>query len=144
MNLVCFALTFRLIGYIFRYLNRGLTASYLFLNSITIIDFLRDLFILFNFAIDVTFQVIILYSQKRLIKLLQITHLLIRNNDQRGGGVAIYVHNSLGFKISKKQSINSNHMEWACIELVRKNVKNINVSCIYQSTEVTHINFEIK
>ena len=44
----------------------------------------------------------------------------IRNNGQRGGGVLSYVRNSLNFKILKKQSINSNGLECACIEIVRK------------------------
>ena len=56
----------------------------------------------------------------------------IRNNGQRGGGVVLYVHNSLNFKILKKQSTNSNDLECACIEIVRKNAKNIIVSCIYR------------
>ena len=37
----------------------------------------------------------------------------------------LYVHISLNFKILKKQSINSNDLECACIEIVRKNAKNI-------------------
>ena len=32
----------------------------------------------------------------------------------------------------KKHSINSNDLECACIEIVRKNAKNIIVSCIYR------------
>ena len=56
----------------------------------------------------------------------------IRNNGQRGGGVVLYVHNSLNIKILKKQSINSNVLECACVEIVRKNAKNIIVSCIYR------------
>ena len=56
----------------------------------------------------------------------------IRNNGQRGGGVVLYVHNSLNFKILKKQSINSNDLECACVKIVRKNAKNIIVSCIYR------------
>ena len=56
----------------------------------------------------------------------------IRNNGQGGGGVVLYVHNSLNFKILKKQSINSNDLECACIEIIRKNAKNIIVSCIYR------------
>ena len=44
-------------------------------------------------------------------------------------------HNSLDFKIPKKppkkQSINSDDIECACIEIVRNNVKNVIVSCIY-------------
>ena len=46
--------------------------------------------------------------------------------------MVLYVHNSLNFKILKKQSINSNDLECACIEIVRKNAKNIIVSCIYR------------
>ena len=54
----------------------------------------------------------------------------IRNNGQRGGGVVLYVHNSLNFKILKKQSINSNDLECACIEIIRRNAKNIVVYMI--------------
>ena len=46
--------------------------------------------------------------------------------------MVLYVHNSLNFKILKKLSINSNDLECACIEIVRKNAKNIIVSCIYR------------
>ena len=56
----------------------------------------------------------------------------IRNNGQRGGGVVIYFHNSLDFKIPKKQSMNSNDTEYPCIQIIRKNAKNIIVSCIYR------------
>ena len=58
----------------------------------------------------------------------------IRNNGQREGGVVLYVHNNLNFKILKIkiQSINSNDLECACIEIIRKNAKNIIVSCIYR------------
>ena len=51
----------------------------------------------------------------------------------RGGGLAIYVHNTLDFKIPKKQSINSNDILCACIEIIRKNTKNILVLCIYRT-----------
>ena len=34
----------------------------------------------------------------------------IGNNGQGGGGVVLYVHNSLNFKVLKKQSINSNDL----------------------------------
>ena len=140
-SLLCFK--FDLIGYIFRYLTRGLTASYLFLNSITMTAFLRYLPVLFICVINVTSQIIIVYSKKRLIKL-QLPKYTpihqIRNNGYRGGGVAIYAHNSLGYKITKKQRINSNDMECACIEIISKNVENIIVSCIYGPPGVTHIN----
>ena len=44
----------------------------------------------------------------------------IKKNRQRGGSVAIYVHNSLDFKIPKKQSINSNGIECAVSKLLEK------------------------
>ena len=44
----------------------------------------------------------------------------IRNNGQKGGGVTLFVHNSLDFKIQKKQNINSNQIKFACIKIVRK------------------------
>ena len=56
----------------------------------------------------------------------------IRNNGQRGGGVVLYVHNSLNFEILQKQSINSNDLECAFIKTIGKNAKNIIVSCIYR------------
>ena len=72
-------------------------------------------------------------AQNSLLQLPNYTPLhQIRNNDQRGGGVVLYVHNSLNFKILKKQSINSNYLECTCIKIIRKNPKNIIVSCIYQ------------
>ena len=46
--------------------------------------------------------------------------------------MVLYVHNSLNFKILKKQSINSNDLECACIKIVRKNANNIVVFCIYR------------
>ena len=71
-------------------------------------------------------------AQKSLLQLPNYTLIhQIRNNGQRGGGVVLYVHDSLNFEILKKQSINSNNLESACIEIVRKNAKNIIVSCIY-------------
>ena len=70
----------------------------------------------------------------------------IRNNGQRRGNLAIYIHNSLDFKIPKKQSINSNDIERACINIIRKNAKYIIVSCIYRPPRGDSHNFlnEIK
>ena len=56
----------------------------------------------------------------------------IKNNDQRGGGVVLYVR-VLILKYQKTQSINSNDIECACIRIIGKNAKNKIVSCIYQS-----------
>ena len=47
--------------------------------------------------------------------------------------MAIYVHNSLAFKIPKIQSIKSSYTECECTEIIRQNAKNIIVSCICQS-----------
>ena len=45
--------------------------------------------------------------------------------------MVLYVHNfSLNFKILKKQSINSNDLDCACIKIIRKNAKSIIVSII--------------
>ena len=52
----------------------------------------------------------------------------IRNTGQRGGVLALHVHNSLDFTVSKKQSIISNDIDCACIKTIRKNI----VSCNYQ------------
>ena len=49
----------------------------------------------------------------------------IRNNGQKGGSVALFVHNSLDFKIQKKQNINSNQIKFDVSKLLEKNVKNI-------------------
>ena len=97
--------------------------------------FLRHLLFLFNCAINVTFQIILVYSKKDLMKLQLPNYTAIHqimNNGQRGGCVVINVHDSLGFKIPKKQSINGDDMECACIGLIRKNVKNVIVSRIYR------------
>ena len=56
----------------------------------------------------------------------------VRNNGQRGRSVELYVHSNLNFKIPEKQSININDIECAYIKVIRKNAKNIIVSCIYQ------------
>ena len=57
-------------------------------------------------------------AQNSLLQLLNYTSIYqIWNNGQRGRGVALYVHNSLNFKVPKNQ---------------RKNANNMFVSCIYQ------------
>ena len=43
-------------------------------------------------------------------------------------------YNRLILKLRKKQSINSNDTECACINIIRKNAKNIIVSCIYRAS----------
>ena len=56
----------------------------------------------------------------------------IKNNDQRGGGVVLYVR-VLILKYQKTQSITSNDTECACIRIIGKKAKYKIVSCIYQS-----------
>ena len=56
----------------------------------------------------------------------------IRKNGQKGGGVALYIHNNFNFKIHKKENINSDDIECITIEIIRKNNKNIIISCIYR------------
>ena len=44
--------------------------------------------------------------------------------------MTLYAHNSVNVKIPKKKSIISYDTECACIEIIRKNAKNVIVSCI--------------
>ena len=43
-----------------------------------------------------------------------------------------YMSITVSFKIVKKQSINNNDLECACIKIIRTNAKNIIFSCIYR------------
>ena len=56
----------------------------------------------------------------------------IRNSSQKGGGIALYVHNSLNYKIPKNKNINNNDIECLNIEIVSKTSENVMVSCIYR------------
>ena len=56
----------------------------------------------------------------------------IRNSSQKGGGIALYVHNSLNYKILKNKNINNNDIECLNIEIVSKESKNEIISCIYK------------
>ena len=56
----------------------------------------------------------------------------IRNSSQKWGGIAIYVHNGLNYKIPKNKNINNNYIECLNIEIVCKISKNLIISCIYR------------
>ena len=56
----------------------------------------------------------------------------IRNSSQKGGGIALYVHNSLNYKIPKNKNINSNDIECLSIEIVSKTSKHVIIFCIYR------------
>ena len=52
--------------------------------------------------------------------------------DRKGGGVPIYIHNSLNFKIRSDLSISNNHIESFSEEIVSDKVKNTIVNVLYQ------------
>ena len=56
----------------------------------------------------------------------------IRKSSKKGGGIALYVHNSLNYKIPKNKNINNNDIECLNIEIVSKTSENVMVSCIYR------------
>ena len=56
----------------------------------------------------------------------------IRNSGQKERGIALYVHNSLNYKIPKNKNINNNDIECLNIEIVSKTYKNVIISCIYR------------
>ena len=47
----------------------------------------------------------------------------ISNSGQKGGGIALYVHSSLNFKIPKNKNINNNYIEYLNIKIIRKHLK---------------------
>ena len=55
------------------------------------------------------------------------------NSSQKGGGMALYVHNSLNFKVPKNKNINNNDTECSNIEIVTKTSKNVIIPCIYRT-----------
>ena len=56
----------------------------------------------------------------------------IRNSGQKGGGITLYVHNSLNYKIPKNENVDNNDIECLNIEIVSKASKNVVISCIYR------------
>ena len=56
----------------------------------------------------------------------------IKNSGQKGGGIALCVHNSLNYEIPKSKNINNNDIECLNIEIVNKTSKSVIISCIYR------------
>ena len=56
----------------------------------------------------------------------------IRQNEQKGGGIALFVHNKFDFKIVKKENICNDDIEYLTVEILRNKDKNIIFSCIYR------------
>ena len=56
----------------------------------------------------------------------------IRNSGQKEWGIALYVDNSLNYKIPKNKNINNNDRECLNIENVSKTSENVMISCIYR------------
>ena len=55
-----------------------------------------------------------------------------RSSGQKGGGIALYVHNSLNYKVPKNKNINNNDIECLNIEIVSKTSKNVIISRTYR------------
>ena len=52
--------------------------------------------------------------------------------NKRGGGICLYVHNSLSFKTRNDLSIINEDIENLCIEIINKKTKNIIVNTCYK------------
>ena len=57
----------------------------------------------------------------------------IRNSGQKGGGIALYVHNTLNYKIPKNKNINNNDIECLNTDIVSKAFKSVIIFCFYRS-----------
>ena len=55
-----------------------------------------------------------------------------RKNDKRGGGVCIYIHNSITYKERHDLSLCDDDSESHCVELIDKTSKNIIITTIYR------------
>ena len=56
----------------------------------------------------------------------------IRQTGQKGGGIALFVHNNFDFKIIKRGNICNDDIEYLTVEILRSKYKNIIFSCIYR------------
>ena len=62
----------------------------------------------------------------------------IRNSGQKGGGIAIYVHNNLNYNIPKNKNINNNDIECLDIEIVSTAPKNLIILTDLQEAMLTN------
>ena len=56
----------------------------------------------------------------------------IRKTSSKGGGLVLYIHKTITFNALEKLSNNNEHIESLSVEIIRKNQKNIILSCIYR------------
>ena len=56
----------------------------------------------------------------------------IRKTSSKGGGLVLYIHKTITFNALEKLSNNNDHIEGLSVEIIRKNQKNIILSCIYR------------
>ena len=56
----------------------------------------------------------------------------IRASKSTGGGVCIFVHNSLCYKLRKELCVNDDNCESLTIEIINRNTKNMLVTCLYR------------
>ena len=55
-----------------------------------------------------------------------------RNTGLKGGGVCIYVHNSVNYKVMHDRSFCNNDVESLCIEILNKSTKNLILCVTYR------------
>ena len=56
----------------------------------------------------------------------------IRKCSNKGGGLVLYIHKTITFNALEKLGNNNEHIESLSVEIIRKNQKNIILSCIYR------------
>ena len=66
----------------------------------------------------------------------------IRGNGKAGGGVAMFIHNTLIYNMKPDLSINNDNIEALCIEIVNNNGKNILINTQYRQPAGIYSEFE--
>ena len=66
-----------------------------------------------------------------------------RSSGKTGGGLAIFVHNSLTYSVRKDFSTNNEDIESLCIEIINTKSKNILVNASYRQPTGQYNEFEI-
>ena len=66
-----------------------------------------------------------------------------RSSSKTGGGLAIFVHNSLAYSIRKDISTNNEDIESLCIEIINTESKNTLVNMSYRQLSERYNEFEI-
>ena len=56
----------------------------------------------------------------------------IQKTSSKGRGLVLYIHKTITFNALEKLSNNNGHIESLSVEIIRKNQKNIILSCIYR------------